>query len=80
MATYINKRVPGFVNPVTKTFPRMTLAFCMDGTAIMVGALLGIPPLTVVVESATGACRLSACVRACVRCSDVSHRGRGWSG
>lgn len=42
-------------NPITKTFPRMTLAFSVDATAIWVGALLGIPPLTTYIESATGA-------------------------
>lgn len=56
MANYINKRVPGFINPVTKTFPRMTWAFCVDASAIWIGALLGIAPLTVYVESATGVC------------------------
>ncbi|PNW81797.1 hypothetical protein CHLRE_06g260700v5 [Chlamydomonas reinhardtii] len=54
MAAYIDKRQPGFINPITKTFPRMTLAFSVDATAIWVGALLGIPPLTTYIESATG--------------------------
>ncbi|KXZ52152.1 hypothetical protein GPECTOR_10g781 [Gonium pectorale] len=54
MANYINKKCPGFINPVTKTFPRMTLGFSVDATAIWVGALLGIPPLTTYIESATG--------------------------
>ncbi len=54
MANYINKRVPGFIDPVSNTFPRMTAAFCVDGTATWVGALMGIPPLTTYIESATG--------------------------
>ncbi|PNH06565.1 Adenine/guanine permease AZG1 [Tetrabaena socialis] len=54
MASYINKRVPGFINPVTKTFPGMTEGFCVDATSIWIGALLGIAPLTVYIESATG--------------------------
>ncbi|KAG2492665.1 hypothetical protein HYH03_009080 [Edaphochlamys debaryana] len=54
MANYINKQLPGFIDPITKTFPRMTWAFCVDATAIWVGALLGIPPLTTYIESATG--------------------------
>ncbi|KAG2430674.1 hypothetical protein HYH02_013671 [Chlamydomonas schloesseri] len=54
MATYIDKRTPGFINPITKAFPRMTLGFCVDATATWVGALLGIPPLATYIESATG--------------------------
>lgn len=44
----------GFINPVTKEFPRITAAFCIDATATWIGALLGIPPLTTYIESATG--------------------------
>ncbi|GLI63103.1 hypothetical protein VaNZ11_006007 [Volvox africanus] len=54
MANYINKRVPGFIHPITKDFPRMTFAFCVDACSIWIGALLGIAPLTVYIESATG--------------------------
>lgn len=54
MANYINKRVPGFIDPVSNTFPRMTAAFCVDGVATWIGALMGIPPLTTYIESATG--------------------------
>lgn len=38
----------------TKSFPRQTWAFLVDGFAIVVGALMGIAPLTVYIESATG--------------------------
>ncbi|KXZ42888.1 hypothetical protein GPECTOR_112g258 [Gonium pectorale] len=54
MASYINKRLPGFVDPVNKTFPRMTLCYCADASAVCVAALLGIPPISTYVESATG--------------------------
>jgi hypothetical protein len=54
MAVYINKREPGFIDPVTKAFPGMTMAFAVDASAIWIGALMGIPPLTVYIESATG--------------------------
>mmetsp|Transcript_30092 Transcript_30092/g.66667 ORF Transcript_30092/g.66667 Transcript_30092/m.66667 type:complete len:637 (-) Transcript_30092:1727-3637(-) len=54
MATFLNRNMPGFINPVTREFPRQTAAFCVDAIAIIVGALLGIAPLTVYIESATG--------------------------
>ncbi|KAG2483622.1 hypothetical protein HYH03_017502 [Edaphochlamys debaryana] len=54
MANYINKQVPGFIDPITKSFPRMTWAFCVDATATWIGALMGIPPLATYIESATG--------------------------
>ncbi|KXZ42897.1 hypothetical protein GPECTOR_112g267 [Gonium pectorale] len=54
MANYINKRLPGFVDPVKKTFPRMTLCYCADASAVCVAALLGLPPINTYVESATG--------------------------
>lgn len=54
MASFLNKNMPGFIDQKTKTFPRQTAAFCVDGIAIVVGGILGIAPLTVFVESATG--------------------------
>ena len=51
----MNKKMGGrFIDPITKNFPRITAAFCVDAISIWVGALLGIAPLTVYIESATG--------------------------
>lgn len=55
MANFMNKKMGGrFIDPITKNFPRITAAFCVDAISIWVGALLGIAPLTVYIESATG--------------------------
>jgi AGZA family xanthine/uracil permease-like MFS transporter len=54
MATFLNRSLPGFIHPKTKQFPRQVWAFCIDGVATFVGALLGIAPLTCYIESATG--------------------------
>lgn len=73
MANYINKRVPGFIDPVSNTFPRMTAAFCVDGVATWIGALMGIPPLTTYIESATGGCATGCAIGFCAR-----HGGASW--
>jgi AGZA family xanthine/uracil permease-like MFS transporter len=44
----------GFINERDNSFPRQLVAFCIDGTAIVIGSLLGCAPLTVVIESASG--------------------------
>ena len=43
----------GFIKE-DKNFPRSTIAYCVDGVGIIVGAAMGTSPLTVFIESATG--------------------------
>eukprot|EP00197_Chlamydomonas_leiostraca_P014441 CAMPEP_0202858862 /NCGR_PEP_ID=MMETSP1391-20130828/1213_1 /ASSEMBLY_ACC=CAM_ASM_000867 /TAXON_ID=1034604 /ORGANISM="Chlamydomonas leiostraca, Strain SAG 11-49" /LENGTH=583 /DNA_ID=CAMNT_0049537827 /DNA_START=90 /DNA_END=1841 /DNA_ORIENTATION=+ len=54
MATFMNRSLPGFINERTKEFPRQTAAFCVDAIAIIISAMVGISPMTVYIESATG--------------------------
>jgi len=50
MARLINTNVPNFVDDAAR-FPRRLVTLCIDGIAIVIGALLGTSPLTVVAES-----------------------------
>jgi hypothetical protein len=50
MARLINENVPNFVDDAAR-FPRRLVTLCIDGVAIVIGALLGTSPLTVVAES-----------------------------
>jgi hypothetical protein len=50
MARLINQNVPRFVDDAAR-FPRRLVTLCIDGVCIMLGALLGTSPLTVVAES-----------------------------
>lgn len=59
----------GFINE-RREFPRMTFAFCVDGIATSVGALMGTSPVTAFIESASGIREggrtgLTACVVGC---------------
>jgi hypothetical protein len=50
MARLINENVPNFVDDAAR-FPRRLITLCIDGVCIVIGALLGTSPLTVVAES-----------------------------
>jgi hypothetical protein len=50
MARLINQNVPNFVDDAAR-FPRRLVTLCIDGICIVLGALLGTSPLTVVAES-----------------------------
>lgn len=50
MARLINENVPNFVDDAAR-FPRRLVTLCIDGVCIVIGALLGTSPLTVVAES-----------------------------
>ena len=52
MSNFINQFVPGFITD--GRFPRDIYGYCVDGFSIIVGSLMGTPPLTVYVESASG--------------------------
>lgn len=53
MARLMSSTIPGFVNEKGQ-WPRQLLTMLCDGASIVVGALLGTSPLTVVSESAVG--------------------------
>ncbi|GAB4815302.1 hypothetical protein N2152v2_002348 [Parachlorella kessleri] len=54
MANFMGNYIPDFVDPETKQFQGQLAAFTVDGFAISIGALLGVSPVTVAVESANG--------------------------
>lgn len=54
MANFVNLYVPGFLNKKNKRFPRQTRTFCVDGTSITIGSLMGMSPVTIAGESAAG--------------------------
>lgn len=54
MANFLSLYIPGFIDQKTRKFERQLQAFCVDGITISIGALLGISPVTVFVESASG--------------------------
>ncbi|KAL3161762.1 hypothetical protein ABBQ38_008857 [Trebouxia sp. C0009 RCD-2024] len=69
MCNFVNMFIPGFINE-RREFPRMTFAFCVDGIATSVGALMGTSPVTAFIESASGIREggrtgLTACVVGC---------------
>lgn len=43
----------GFIDDKAR-FPRRLITLCIDGVCILIGALLGTSPLTVVAESSVG--------------------------
>jgi AGZA family xanthine/uracil permease-like MFS transporter len=47
-------RFAGVVDPETADFPRSTWAYCCDAFSISIGALFGLSPVTVFVESGAG--------------------------
>ncbi|KAF1915043.1 purine transporter [Ampelomyces quisqualis] len=51
---YSMARFSGIVDPETGDFPRSTLAYCTDAICISMGALLGVSPVTVFIESGAG--------------------------
>ncbi|KAH7414470.1 permease family-domain-containing protein [Phaeosphaeria sp. MPI-PUGE-AT-0046c] len=51
---YSMARFSGVVDPETGDFPRSTLAYCTDAICISMGALLGVSPVTVFIESGAG--------------------------
>ncbi|KAH3979785.1 hypothetical protein HBI81_149420 [Parastagonospora nodorum] len=51
---YSMARFSGVVDPETGDFPRSTLAYCTDAFCISIGALLGVSPVTVFIESGAG--------------------------
>lgn len=54
MANFLSLYIPGFIDQKTRKFERQLQAFCVDGITISIGALLGVSPVTVYVESASG--------------------------
>lgn len=54
MTNFVSLYIPGFLNKRTKSFPRQTRTFCVDGTSIAIGSLMGLSPLTAAGESAAG--------------------------
>lgn len=54
MAGFLSQFIPNFINEETRRFPRDIYAYTVDGFSIIVGSLMGTPPLTVFVESASG--------------------------
>jgi adenine/guanine/hypoxanthine permease len=44
----------GLRDPETGDFEHSTLAYCIDALSISIGALMGTPPVTAFIESATG--------------------------
>lgn len=45
--------LPGFIDDKAR-FPRRLITLCIDGVCILIGALLGTSPLSVVAESSVG--------------------------
>ncbi|KAI0052219.1 hypothetical protein FA95DRAFT_70528 [Auriscalpium vulgare] len=51
---YSMAKFAGLRDPVTLDFERSTIAYCVDAFSISIGSLLGTPPVTAFIESATG--------------------------
>lgn len=51
---YSMAKFAGLRDPVTLDFENSTIAYCVDAFSISMGALLGVPPVTAYIESATG--------------------------
>lgn len=54
MGNFIDQYLPGFIDPKTKEFPRMDIAFTTDGVCAMMGSLGGLSPICVSGESGAG--------------------------
>lgn len=51
---YSMAKFAGLRDPVTLDFENSTIAYCVDAFSISMGALMGVPPVTAYIESATG--------------------------
>lgn len=54
----------GLRDPVTLDFENSTIAYCVDAFSISMGALMGVPPVTAYIESATGISGMFSVLRA----------------
>ncbi len=54
MGNFIDKYLPGFIDPKTKEFPRMNIAFTTDGLCATMGSVGGLSPICVSGESGAG--------------------------
>jgi hypothetical protein len=72
---------PGFIDDKAR-FPRRLITLCIDGVCILIGAMLGTSPLTVVAESSvgikeggrTGGFQTAVLVEGCVGGDEDQHR------